>query len=70
MACSAALPAAACVASAIATVAHHEYLVSTMVDLQEDEIIEVCVGGGAGFGPPSARSPADAARDGAEGYIL
>jgi 5-oxoprolinase (ATP-hydrolysing) len=48
----------------------HEYLVSTMVDLQDGEIIEVCVGGGAGFGPLAGRSPADVARDRADGYLL
>jgi 5-oxoprolinase (ATP-hydrolysing)/N-methylhydantoinase A len=47
----------------------HEYHVSTMVDLQDGESIEVCVGGGAGFGPPFARSPDDVARDRVEGYV-
>ncbi|MGH6816740.1 MAG: hydantoinase B/oxoprolinase family protein, partial [Hyphomicrobiaceae bacterium] len=33
------------------------------------EIVEVCLSGGAGFGPPRERSPAAVARDLAEGYI-
>jgi 5-oxoprolinase (ATP-hydrolysing)/N-methylhydantoinase A len=46
----------------------HEYEVSTMVDLQDGEIIEVNVGGGAGFGPPAERAALAIARDRAEGY--
>jgi N-methylhydantoinase B/oxoprolinase/acetone carboxylase alpha subunit len=41
-------------------------LVSTTSD---QEIIEVCLSGGAGFGPPSERPPAAIRRDLAEGYV-
>jgi 5-oxoprolinase (ATP-hydrolysing)/N-methylhydantoinase A len=41
-------------------------LVSTTSD---QEIIEVCLSGGAGFGPPAERSPAAIRRDLAEGYV-
>jgi len=35
----------------------------------DQEIIEVCLSGGAGFGPPSERPPAAIRRDVAEGYV-
>ena len=41
-------------------------LVSTTSD---QEIIEVCLSGGAGYGPPAERSPAAIRRDVAEGYV-
>jgi 5-oxoprolinase (ATP-hydrolysing) len=41
-------------------------LVSTTSD---QEIVEVCLSGGAGFGPPAERSPAAIRRDVAEGYV-
>src|ERR1700721_1659830 len=41
----------------------HEYQASTMVDLGDGEIIEVLVGGGAGFAPPDRRAASAIARD-------
>jgi 5-oxoprolinase (ATP-hydrolysing)/N-methylhydantoinase A len=41
-------------------------LVSTTSD---QEIVEVCLSGGAGYGPPAERSPAAIRRDVAEGYV-
>jgi 5-oxoprolinase (ATP-hydrolysing)/N-methylhydantoinase A len=47
----------------------HEYLTSTMVELQSGEVIEIEVGGGAGFGPPETRTKEASARDLENGYV-
>lgn len=47
----------------------HDYLTSTMVELQPNEVIEVEVGGGAGFGPPLGRARDAIAYDLDNGYV-
>ncbi len=47
----------------------HEDLTSTMVELQPGEVVEIEVGGGAGFGPPDARTREAAIRDLENGYV-